>query len=338
MFDEKRFFSICGKLIDHYPIAGWLRVSCSYVKRTAEGSSWDDYVDDRTVAMVREMLDWVKRDDPVKSSWAVPKTSSGLIWCNAGSITMGVLVEKDNIVVEDAAWLRKKTDFNHINVAELEAVLNGINLRLKLGLKQMDLVTDSVAVCRWVKLILTGDKRVRTKGAAEMIVKRRLGILKDLVEEFDLRVNISLVSTLKNKSNVLTREDDVENDDRDVCAGAMDLRKVHDMHHMGVERSLFQARKFDPTVTKQAVRSVVRSCSKCQSIDPAPVSHEKGEIGVRDNWKRITIDVTHYRQVPYLSIVDFGPGRFAIWRELKRDSRVYCRSDGRDIFGEGASG
>ena len=68
----------------------------------------------------------------------------------------------------------------------------------------MDLMTDSAAVYGWVKLILTGDKRVRTKGAAEMVVKRRLGILKALVEEFDLRVNISLVSTLKNKADVLT--------------------------------------------------------------------------------------------------------------------------------------
>ena len=94
----------------------------AFVPLFLEGSSWDDYVGDCTVAMVREMLDRVKRDDPVKGSWAVPKTSSGLIWCDASSIAMGVLVERDNMVVEDAAWLRKKTDFNHINVAKLEAV------------------------------------------------------------------------------------------------------------------------------------------------------------------------------------------------------------------------
>ena len=82
---------------------------------------------------------------------------------------MGVLVEKENTVVEDAAWLRKKTDFNHINVAELEAILKGVNLGLKWGLKQMDLMTDSAAVYGWVKWILMGAKTVRTKGAAKMI-------------------------------------------------------------------------------------------------------------------------------------------------------------------------
>lgn len=326
---RRSLFSICGKLVGHYPIAGWLRVACSYVKRTAEGSGWDDYVGDRTVAMVREMLDCVRRDDPVRGSWAVPKASNGVIWCDASSIAMGVLVEIGKIVVEDAAWLRKKTDFSHINVAELEAVLRGVNLALKWGLKEMDLMTDSAVVYGWVGLMLTGEKRIRTKGAAEMIVKRRLGILKDLIEEFDLKIRINLVPTLKNKADVLTRVkkswllrvDAVDDDaDGNVCAGAVNLREVHDQHHMGVERSLFLARKLDPAVTRQAVCKVVRTCDRCQSIDPAPVSHEVGQIGVNGNWRRLAVDVTHYRQVPYLSMVDCGPGRFAIWRELQREN------------------
>ena len=36
---KKELFSICGKLVGHYPVAGWLRVACSYIKRHAEGSS-----------------------------------------------------------------------------------------------------------------------------------------------------------------------------------------------------------------------------------------------------------------------------------------------------------
>ena len=336
---RRDLFSICGKLVGHYPIAGWLRVACSYVKRTAEGSGWNDYVGDRTVAIVREMLDRVKRDDPVKGSWAVPKTSSGVIWCDASSIAMGVLIEKGKTVVEDAAWLRKKTDFNHINVAELEAIIKGVNLALKWGLKEMDLMTDSATVYGWVKLILTEERRVKTKGAAEMLVKRRLGILKNLIEEFNLRINIHLVPTLKNKADILTRvkkswllreEDDCE--EGNVCAGAVNLREVHDLHHMGVERSLFLARKLDPTVARQAVRKVVRTCSRCQSIDPAPVSHERGEIGIRDNWKRLAIDVTHYRQIPYLSMVDCGPGRFAVWRELRRETAECIASELEEVF------
>ena len=33
----KELFSICGRLVAHYPIAGWLRVACSYIKQHAAG-------------------------------------------------------------------------------------------------------------------------------------------------------------------------------------------------------------------------------------------------------------------------------------------------------------
>ena len=55
---RRELFSMCGKLVGHSPIAEWLRIACSYVKRTVEGSSWDDYVGDRTARLVRERC-WI---------------------------------------------------------------------------------------------------------------------------------------------------------------------------------------------------------------------------------------------------------------------------------------
>ena len=40
----RQLFSICGLLIEHYPICGWLCVACSFTKRESEGEFWDDYV------------------------------------------------------------------------------------------------------------------------------------------------------------------------------------------------------------------------------------------------------------------------------------------------------
>ena len=34
---RRELFSVCGKLVGPYPVAGWLRVACSYIKRHAEG-------------------------------------------------------------------------------------------------------------------------------------------------------------------------------------------------------------------------------------------------------------------------------------------------------------
>ena len=49
----------------------------------------------------------------------------------------------------------------------------------------------------WVKLSLSEDKRIKTKGAAEVIVKRRLGILKTLIEELNLPISVDLVPSEK---------------------------------------------------------------------------------------------------------------------------------------------
>lgn len=92
------------------------------------------------------------------------------------------------------------------------------------------------------------------------------------------------------------------------------------MHHMGVDRTLFVARRVDPTVTREKVRQVVRECDRCQVIDPAPRVHEPGSLRVENDWKRLAVDVTHYRHQLYLSMVDCGPGRVAIWRELRAEN------------------
>ena len=89
---------------------------------------------------------------------------------------------------------------------------------------------------------------------------------------------------------------------------------------MGVDRTLYVTRKIDPTITKAEVKKVVKHCERCQTIDPAPVMHSKGETGICTNWSRMALDVTHYRQIPYLSMIDCGPSHFAIRRTLKGET------------------
>ncbi|XP_068237250.1 uncharacterized protein [Palaemon carinicauda] len=44
MLTRRELFSVCGILVGHYPIAGWLRIACSYIKRRASGARWEDPV------------------------------------------------------------------------------------------------------------------------------------------------------------------------------------------------------------------------------------------------------------------------------------------------------
>lgn len=339
-WSRRELFSACGKLVGHYPIAGWLRVACSYVKRRAEGARWGDKVGKETVSMMQDVIERVRREDPVRGGWYIPKSEKGVVWCDASSIATGVILEIGNVEVEDAAWLRKKHDYSHINVAELDAVLKGINLALKWGLREVDVRTDSATVLGWLKSVVTEEKRVRTKGASEMIVKRRLGILRELKDVYGLKLCVVFVPSEKNKADALTRVKKawlgVPAETKEAamvcCVGAPSVKELHQMHHMGVDRTLFVARKVDPAVTRDNVRQVVRLCDRCQSIDPAPTVHESGEIRVDDDWKRLAVDVTHYRQGLFLSMVDCGPGRVAIWRELRAENAEEIAGVLNEIF------
>ena len=116
LVSRRKLFSICGQLVGHYPIAGWLRVACGYVKRCAEGTRWTDLIGDNAQAMLVDMLQRVKNEDPVKGVWACKNQNfKGRIWCDASSISVGCALEINDQIVEDAAWLRKKDDTAHIN-------------------------------------------------------------------------------------------------------------------------------------------------------------------------------------------------------------------------------
>ena len=202
---RRELFSICGKLLGHYPVAGWLRLVCSYVKRRASGVDWEDRDDCKTLKVIQEILVDVEKKDPVTGAWHIPETKRGVMWCDASIIATGVVVEIGGLVAEDATWLRKKKDYNHINVAELDVVLKGINLVIKCGLREIEIRTDSATVLSWVTSTVEESGRIRTKGAGEVIVKRRLGILGELISEFKLQIKAVFVPSERSKADALTQ-------------------------------------------------------------------------------------------------------------------------------------
>ena len=331
---RRRLFSICGQLIGHYPVCGWLRVACSFVKRQSMGDRWEDYVGEKSQRMIEEVLSRVCKEDPVRGYWKVAKLSGGRVWCDASSLALGVVLEIADVVVEDAAWLRKADDVGHINVAELEAVVKGVNLAVKWGLKSLQVMTDSSTVVGWLNSFLVNDCRVKVTGMSEMIVKRRLSVVRDLVIEYGVELSVTYVNSCRNKADPLTRVNKawLQEKVKDVCA--VNVADLHNQHHFGVDRTLHLARLVDPSVDRKAVERCVRRCIQCRSVDPAPVRHEPGRLEVRDNWWRLALDVTHYRGKSYLTIIDCGPSRFAIWREVNSENAREISSHLMEIFRE----
>ena len=129
----------------------------------------------------------------------------GVVWTNASSLAAGVVVQLPcGDVIEDACWLR--TDESaHINMAELDAAIRGVNSAVAWGMRDIELRTDSATVHRWVDDALTGRARLRTKAHGEMLIRRRVDIIRQLASELSLDLSVVLVRSTENRADVLTR-------------------------------------------------------------------------------------------------------------------------------------
>ncbi|KRY07334.1 Pol polyprotein, partial [Trichinella patagoniensis] len=226
-------------------------------------------------------------------------------------------------------------DAQHINMAELDAVIKGLNLALSWQMRKIRLMTNSATVHRWVMDGLSGKARLKTKASGEMLIRRRVGIILSLVEEFGLELEVYLVKSACNKADELTCLPrrwlkPPAAGPALVCAATTDLgveRMIADVHHAmghpGIRRTLYFARRTDPTVSKRQVRQVISGCEPCKSLDPAPGKWKRGSLDVEEVWQRVGMDITHVRGRPYLTLIDCGPSRFAVWRRL----RVHCSAN-----------
>ena len=343
---KRQIFSLCGKLFGHYPVAGWLRVTLSFVKRGSQGNAWDSFADHAAIERLKEVLTRLKADDPVKGVWSVPPTGVTNIWCDASKIAYGVALERGDEIIEDEAWLRKTDDGTHINLAELNAVIKGVNLSMKWGAKNVAIMTDSAAVHLRMLSMLKRDKRIRVSGLSETLVKRRLSILLETLEAYGAQWGVFLVSTTKNKADVLTRVPrhwlrKCTSDPADTvavsqsCLENQDLvEHSHGLHHCSVDTTLYFATQIDPNVGRDEVDGVVKNCRECQSIDPSSTRIDCGELSVPDDWQRVAVDVTYYGLQKYLTMVDCGPSRFAIWRIIRSESETEVVSILRQVFSQ----
>lgn len=63
-------------------------------------------------------------------------------------------------------------------MAELDAAIRGINLAIAWGMKTIELRTDSATVFRWINDALSGLAHLRTKAHGDMLIRRRVDIIR----------------------------------------------------------------------------------------------------------------------------------------------------------------
>lgn len=326
---RRAVFSICGQLTSHMPVCGWLRVATSYIKRRANAAteSWDDPVKEEGVlTMLQETIQRVQATDPACGKWNI-EGERATVWVDASSLAIAAVMEVDGHTVEDVTSLRQN-ECAHINLAELDAALRGVNLAIQWGMKIVTLCTDSMTVYHWLTDALTGKSRLRTTAASEMLLRRRLATITEVVKEYELQLDVRYVRSEENKADALTRVPKrwmLSAGKQDICGVAAavlskdEMRRIHETSgHPGIKRTLYFCRRVHPSVTRRQVRAVVNECNDCRSVDPAPVRWEKGELSVAGCWERLAIDICHVGSAHYLSVIDCGPSRFAMWRKLRR--------------------
>ena len=200
---RRNVFSLCGKLVGHLPVGGWLRVAVTFIKRRASDVTigWDDKIDNTPLnTMIKEVLTRVRKEDPVRGRWCINGQTLS-VWVDASSPATSVSLVYDGAVVEDACWLQPAKDSQHINLAELNGVIKGINLAILWKTTTLHLFTDSACVYKWISDTLTSKARVRTKAASEMVIRRWLDTIIKLVKEYVLLMNVSLVKSSQNKAD-----------------------------------------------------------------------------------------------------------------------------------------
>lgn len=360
---RRKLHSWIGELVGHYPVAGWLRVACGYLQRctAAEKIGWDDAVSEVTRVKVDDVSSMLRDlGDPVRGSWVVDPQELAVLWTDASSLAMGAALQIGDEIVEDCAWLRKPEDSAHINISELDAVLRGINLCLKWGIKRFTVRTDSATVFRWLNSVFQRTHKVRTHALAEMLIRRRLDMLRELVVQEQLEAVVELVASAQNRSDQLTRvpkkwltsqkrtiskATGCSSDEVSGLAAASglptreDMRemvtRIHLQHHFGVDRTLELAQlKFGQRASRQLVKSVVSQCQQCARIDPAVTFRwQKGSLNSDSVWECLAFDITHVNGQPYLTCIDCA-SRFTIWRALRDESAKEVRTHMARIFAE----
>ena len=134
---RRAVFAWCGQLTAHLPVANWLRPAAAWLKRRVNVLTvgWDDATSDPGL---REEVEFVARQAAVSDPGRGPWRFSGdrlIVWTDASSVASGVVLERpEGGVLEDASWLRPEAKAaTHINMAELDAAVRGVNLAIAWG-------------------------------------------------------------------------------------------------------------------------------------------------------------------------------------------------------------
>ena len=170
-------------------------------------------------------------------------------------------------------------------------------------------------------------------GNGEMLIRQRLELIAATLKEYGVKWAVSLAPSKDNKADALSRVPQTwTKADIAAIATLESARRAHADTHAGVEPTLRVARAINSDVTLAEVKEIVRECVPCGEYNPRPVKMQRGSLKVDKVWDRLACDVTHVGQEKYVTIVDCGPSRFAVWQRVNHEDDTEVVACLRKVF------
>lgn len=101
--------------------------------------------------MLTESCTRVKQADPCKGKWCVNGKEFS-VWVDGSSLVTRVTMGSGGSIVEYECWLRPDSETQHINIAESNAVIRGVNRAIQWGggAKTVHLRMHSLCMHKWL--------------------------------------------------------------------------------------------------------------------------------------------------------------------------------------------
>ena len=189
-------------------------------------------------------------------------------------------------------------------------------------------MTDSATVRKWLQSVFYDSHNVRTHALSELLIRRRLDILRELVIQEELDIRVQQVSSAENLADGLTRVPrkwtmqpmiaSIGTISEDMLTK---IQELHNVGHFGMARTTELVREkigWNKRL-KKLVRRVVEHCDECAQICPTASPIPKGNLSNSKTWDRVSSDFTHVGSSLFLTLID-NASKFCVWRKLQNGS------------------
>ena len=205
---KRSVFWWCGRLTGHYPVCGWQRPACSYLKRVAsQETEWDRPVPDKLRAVCEEMHRRLVPRDPVGGVWFPGGgVQTGRLWCDASDIAYGAVLEINNRIIEMQRGYDRKTT-SGTSMLQNWMLSSRAWPSLRSGMftiwRYARIPALSLVGCK--QSSIGNTHQIKTGGLYDVLVQRQIQVVNDLVTTAGLDLSLKWVPSHENKVDQLSR-------------------------------------------------------------------------------------------------------------------------------------